>query len=145
MRRIPICLSLACVLAFGSPPTARGDDPLRTPVALVTSHKADPCGFERTEAYGAGLMHFSTEMLWGCEAVARRRAAALPLGDRLLRFAKAMNRYEAAVATASRLSYSTRRTTGIYMPVPALTDTEKQALAESTGTLQALAEIRSGF
>jgi hypothetical protein len=117
-------LALICAL-----PALAGEAPPR-------AEGAQACGFFRNQAYGKGLGHFATEMLWACEAIARRRAAAMPLGDRLEATDAALARYrEAVVAEAGR---------GHFRP-GGFTEADKATLAEATGALTALAAISAGF
>ena len=90
-----------------------------------TLSPSNPCAFFSDRAYGRGLDHPATGMLWACEAIADRRRAGLALGDRLAATDFALGRYQAAV-TAD----------------PGADDA---ALARSTGTLDALEAIAAGF
>ena len=45
---------------------------------------ADACLFFRGQAYKRAIDDFATEMLLACEVIARRRAAGVPLSDRLI-------------------------------------------------------------
>jgi hypothetical protein len=116
--------------------------------AASTLGATDPCGYFRGQAYGRGLDHFLTEMVWACETIARRRAAGMPLGDRLLAVEGALERYRTAVvaagaAGAERLARASAQATGARRP--AEWEAVKASIAAETGTLAALEAIRSGF
>ena len=76
-------------------------------------------------------------MLWACETIAVRRAAGVPLGDRLEATEAALVRYRAAVI-AEAAGRAGGRAFGI-------SEADKAVLAESTGMLAALAGIAGGF
>lgn len=101
----------------------------------------DPCTFYRMQAFGRGLDHFASEMLWACEAIAARRGAAMPLSERLDAMAGALERYRAALIEAGRESYNRDREIGLL----GLSEAAKRDLAERTGTLAALEAIRTGY
>lgn len=98
---------------------------------------SDPCSFFRAHAYGRGLTHFATEMLWACEAIRARREAEMEVGERLLAVEQALERYRAAVIAAGVAARGGRSWTG--------GDATRTALAETTGMLAALEAIRFGF
>lgn len=107
----------------------------------ATGANADPCTFYRMQAFGRGLDHFASEMLWACEAIAARRGAAMPLSERLDAMAGALERYRAALIEAGRENYLRDREIGLL----GLSETAKRDLAERTGTLAALEAIRTGY
>jgi hypothetical protein len=122
----PIRSCLAALALASAPPAAAGE----------SAAAAKPCGFFRSQAYGKGIGHFATEMLWACETIAVRRAAAVPLGDRLEATDAALARYrEAVIAAASRARF---RSGGFG-------ETDKAALAEATGALTALSAISACY
>jgi hypothetical protein len=138
MRR-PTRLALPAflaALALGVPAAAfDGGEPSRT---------SDPCGFFRAQAYGRGLEHYATEMLWACEAIAARRDREQELSLRLEAVELALERYREAVVAAGSggpgAAGRPARTPG-FGP----SDAVKAELAESTGMLAALEAIRAGF
>ncbi len=146
MRRLKpslsaLALAAALLVAPPPPPAAAGEE---RPPALSALGATDPCGFFRGQAYGRGLDHFLTEMLWACEAIATRRGAGMPLGDRLLAADGALERYREAVVAAGAADFARARSTGPGARLGAA-DAVKSTLAAQTGTLTALDAIRSGF
>ena len=145
-RRMPrptrsIAAGLVAVAAcLGQPCRAEAHDPV-----LATLEVPDPCSFYRGQAYGKGLAHFTTEMLWTCEAIAARRAAGMTLGDRLQAADMALNRYRAALLDAGRARFRSARAGAPRPGVLGLDDAAKRALAENSGALAALDAIRTGF
>jgi hypothetical protein len=138
MRR-PTRLAIPAFLAafaLGVPAAAfDGGEPSRT---------SDPCGFFRSQAYGRGIEHYATEMLWACEAIAGRREREQELSLRLEAVELALERYrEAVVAAGSGVFAGGVRTA--RAPTFGPSDAEKAELAESTGMLAALEAIRAGF
>ena len=121
------CLA-ALVLALGLPAHA-GE-----PVGSRSQDVGVACGFFRNQAFGKGLGHYATEMLWACETIARRRAGERPLGDRLEATDAALNRYRDAVIAEARRARAAP-----------FTERDKQTLAEATGALVALSGIAEGF
>jgi hypothetical protein len=111
-------LVLALCLFAGAP--AAGGERLGS-----TLEPSNLCGFFRDQAWGKGIGHYATEMLWACEAIAARRGAGLPLGDRLEAVESALARYHAAVV--------------------ARPPEEAPAVARSTGALDALQAVAAGF
>jgi hypothetical protein len=103
---------------------------------------SDPCGFYRAQAYGRGISHMATEMLWACEAIYARRAAGMPLGDRLLAAELALERYRTAVISAGQAAFARDRRHGLE---GSHRDHAKREIAEHTGALAALEAIRAGF
>ena len=116
MRNVRLRMSLLCLAAIAgfsaSVPPANGGEPASA-TTLVTLRAADPCGFHRSEAFGRGLTHYATEMLWACEAIADRRAASMPLGDRLAVLDVALAAYREAVIAAGRRAFAERRDRGV--------------------------------
>ena len=134
-RALALTLGLALVVAAQA---MAGENRLRT-------EPSDPCGFYRGQAYGRGLEHFSTEMVWACEAIANRRAAGMPLGERLLAAEAALDRYRAAVIAAGAISFTRNRTNRPGSAHLGTGEAAKSAIAETAGALAALDSIRSGF
>jgi hypothetical protein len=104
-----------------------------------------PCVFFRGQAYRQGVVHFASEMLWVCEAIAARRAARMPLGDRLAATEAAMERYRDAVISAGRMAFAETRSSDIAPRIHGLSDEAKHRIAAETGALVALEAIREGF
>ena len=135
-----LCLAAIAGLSASVPPADGGEPASAT--TLVTLGAADACGFHRSEAFGRGITHYATEMLWACEAIADRRAAGMPLGDRLAVIEVALAAYREAVIAAGRRAFAERRgNTGM----PKLTEAAKRDLAERSGALAALEAIQTGF
>jgi hypothetical protein len=130
-----LALLLAVALTTASARAAEGPTP--APGSLQPS---DPCTFYRGQAYGKGMEHVATEMLWACEAIAQRRAANLPLGDRLEAAAAAIERYRTAVIVAAMKIFGRSRG-----PRFGLSEVATRELADSTGALVALEGISTGF
>ena len=61
---------------------------------------ADACLFFRGQAYKHAIDDFATEMLLACEVIARRRAAGVPLSDRLIATEAMLETYREAVVAA---------------------------------------------
>ena len=118
-------LALACAL------------PAHSGETLASLEAATACGFFQGQAYGKGLAHFATEMLWACETIAIRRASGVQLGDRLAATEAALARYREAVIAGAAV-----RPHGHAF---GLSENEKAVLAESTGALAALEGISVGF
>jgi hypothetical protein len=110
-------LVLALPLLAGAP--AAGGERLQS-----TLQPSSSCGFFRDQAWGKGIGHFATEMLWACEAIAVRRGAGLPLGDRLEAVDLALARYHDAVVARPE---------------------DAPDLARTTGALDALQAVAAGF
>lgn len=108
---------------------------------VILGTRSDPCGFYRTQAFGRGLDHFASEMLWACEAIETRRRAEVPLSDRLVAVAGALDRYRGALIEAGREGYQRDREAGLL----GLSELAKRDLAEATGMLAALEAIRTGY
>jgi hypothetical protein len=138
MSRFPPRLVACALLVLNLATSAEaGEPPRRVPTEPVRATQSDPCTFYRVQAYGKGLGHFSTEMLWACEAIRARRLAGMPLGDRLLAVEAVLEEFRHAVVSANR-------TGSMYRRGPAAAK-RAQSLAESTGALLALEGIRTGF
>lgn len=134
---------LLVALAIGlSPPPARAGEEQG---AAAPAQRSDPCGFYRGQAYGRGLAHFATEMLWACEAIEARRASQMELSERMLAAEAALERYRAAVVAAGAAAFARERAARRGSLRLGAGDAAKAALAESTGTLAALDAIRAGF
>ena len=116
MRSAAFVLGL-CLLAGA--PAAAGE------LLGSTLQASSPCGFFRDQAWGKGIGHYATEMLWACEVIASRRGAGLPLGARLEAVERALARYRDALIA------------GPDDPAP--------ELARSTGALDALQAVAAGF
>jgi hypothetical protein len=112
------------------------------PAAAQPAVASDPCGFYRGQAYGRGIGHMATEMLWACEAISARRGAGMPLGDRLLAVELALERYRAAVISAGQAAFARDRRHGLD---GGQREAAKREIAEHTGALAALDAIRAGF
>jgi hypothetical protein len=113
--------------------------PAQDRLVLTTLEPTQACGFFRNQAYGKGLAHFATEMLWACETIAARRGAGLPLSERLEAAEAALLRYRDGILAGDRDAVSSHR------PVFGLGDARKRELAEATGVLAALSAIETGF
>jgi len=137
---VVLAVALAPAGAAWAGEVAPATDP--RPAQTVTAGSAgDPCTFYRTQAFGRGLEHFASEMLWACEAIAARRGGAIPLSERLDAMAGALERYRSALIEAGRQGYLRDREAGLL----GLNEADKRELAERTGTLAALEAIRSGY
>lgn len=110
-----------------------------------TFEAAKPCEFFRGQSYRRGLTHFATEMFWVCEVIAARKAARMPLGDRLAATDAALSDYRAAVIAAGRTAFAETRIRDIGPQNHGLSDATKRHLAEETGVLAALEAIRTGY
>jgi len=107
-------LLLAAALALPSL-AAPGERP--RPSTLSPS---SPCAFFRDRAYGKGLDHPATAMLWACEAIALRRGAGMPLGDRLEVVDLALGRYRAGVVAAPANEAAVAATSGVLAALDAI-------------------------
>jgi hypothetical protein len=112
-------------------------------VSPAGSTASDPCSFYRAHAYGQGIDHYTTEVVWACEAVAQRRATGQPLSDRVEAVEFALRQYRAALVADTRRRFA-------HAPAPGTTYAEareraRRALAEESGMLAALEAIREGF
>jgi hypothetical protein len=108
------------ILVLAATPAAAGER------AVSALQPASPCSFFRDQAWGKGIGHFATEMLWACEAIALRRGAGVPLGDRLAEAELALARYHE----------------GFVAGVPVGREAE---LARASGALDALDAVSGGF
>jgi hypothetical protein len=135
-----IALACAMILCLCGAAVAGDAGPRGT---AAEGQSSDPCSFYRHEAYGKGLEHFATEVVWACEAVAERRGAGMPLSDRMRAVEFALERYREAVVAANRRGFAHR-------PGPGdgwrdARERTREALAAETGILAALEAIRAGF
>lgn len=105
---------------------------------------SDPCTFYRGQAWGRGLTHFTTEMLWACEAVQDRRRAGFALSPRLVEVEAALERYRVAFVEIAVAAFARDRARSMLRGA-AGGDAGRMELAERTGTLAALESIRTGF
>ncbi len=138
-------IGLVLVVAAGAAAdTARAGGPQAPAGAPDQLHQVqDDCGFYRSTAFGKGLTHFATEMLWACEAIQARRRAGMALSARLAHAEERFDAYRRAVVAASVADLDqARHERRIRLGIG---EAEKHALAESTGALLALEAIRSGF
>ena len=104
---------------------------------------SDPCGFYHGRAHGKGIDHYTTEMLWVCRAIAARRAAAMPVGDRLRATEAAFESYRSEVVAASVQDFA-RKQDGLTRRL-GLSEDDMQRIADRTGVLLALEAVRGGF
>ncbi len=142
----PVFASLfAALVSCGAPSSASAGEGTTPAQSARVSSQSDPCVFFRSQAYGRGLSHFATEMLWACEAVARRRAADMTLSERMLAVELALARYHAEVVSAGRSSSAPSRARDMDIGYVTTSEGLKARIAESTGTLAALEAIRLGF
>jgi hypothetical protein len=107
-----------------------------------TLRPADPCLFFRGQAYKRSIDDFTTEMLLACEVIARRRAAGVPLSDRLTATEAMLETYREAVLAARPDTFDGSGTLRWEL---GLTAAQKHAIADETGMLLALEAIRHGF
>ena len=105
----------------------------------------DPCQFFRIQASNASLAHYSQDMLWSCDEIARRRAAGLPLGDRLEATAAMLDTYRDAIITAGTEAFTRKSRSGQAPWELVLSEEEKTAIADSTDALLVIEAIRGGF
>ena len=141
MRPGPTEFILAGVLATATLAVPAGEP---SSLVLATLQPSDPCTFYRGQAYGKGVAHFATEVLWACQAIAMRRAADMPLGDRLEAAEAAIERYRAAVIAAAVAMFEQAQSSAAGARL-GLSEAAALALADSTGALVALEGIRTGF
>lgn len=149
--RLLSCLARAAVLAamlaaapLQTQPAFAGEAAI-APADGVGTLRSDPCSFYRGQAYGRGLTHVSTEMLWACEAIAARRSADMTLSERLVAVDMALDRYREAVISAGAAAFSRERGRLTESAAFGSGDAVKAALAESTGVSAALDAVRDGF
>ncbi len=138
-RSVLVATALGVLLPLGVWAGEAGDAP------AAASQRTDPCGFYRGQAFGRGLAHFSTEMLWACEAITMRRTGAVDLSERLAAVERALERYRAAVIAEGSAAFARGRARGPMSQRLGADETVKAALAERTGALAALEAVRSGF
>ncbi len=119
-----------------------GENGVSPTTATVPS---DPCGFYRSQAFGRGLTHYATEMLWACEAIQARRVADMALSDRMLAVEFALERYREAVIAAGAADFTRQRSRMSATGYFGADEAAKAEIAENTGMLAALEAIRSGF
>ncbi len=104
---------------------------------------AQLCGYLRSQARGQGIDHYTTEALWACEALAARRAAGMPLSDRMLAVAFALEQFREAMAEERAARYPRTRGPGISTRVAR--ERARAIVAEESGMLAALEAVRTGF
>ena len=109
------------------------------------TQETDPCRFFRGQALARGLADYTREMLWACEEISRRRAAQIPLGDRLEATGERLDAYREAIIAAGSAAFAREGRPGLPPRSFGLSDDEKLAIADATGTLLALEAIRRGF
>ncbi len=111
--------------------------------ARIGSASGDPCRFFRGRAFGKGVDHYATEMLWVCNAIAERRRAAMPLSDRLQATEAALENYRQGVVSATVADLDRRRRARERRL--GLSEEDTLRIAEESGALIALDAVRSGF
>lgn len=139
LRRAPARLAALCLAAcclVGLIPAAPA------PAQETTLAASDPCAFFRSRAWGKGLDDPATEMFWACEAIVARRAADIPLSDRLAAAEAALERFRGAVHDASAEAF-VNRTRGFA--TLGLAPSRERDLAEASGVIAALEAIRERF
>lgn len=140
LRRCALaCLAAACLSPVGPAPVL-ADGNAGAPIAETGP---DPCHFFRGRALGKGVDHYATEMLWVCDAIADRRAAALPMSDRLRATEAALDGYRREVLAASVADFVRRRAARDL--TLGLSEADTLRIAEETGALGALEAVRAGF
>jgi len=112
------------------------------PVAVGLA-PSDPCAFFRGRAWGQGIAHYTTEMLWACEAIAVRHAAAMPLSERLRETEAALDRFRDAVVLAGGAAFE--RSRRLQLRYLGVSPADEREIAERVGVLAALDDIRAGF
>ncbi len=116
------------------------------PEATVSVYApGDDCGFFRDQAADQALTHYSQDMLWACEAIARRRAAGMLLGDRLLATQAMLATYRDAVRAAGADAFVRKGREGLPPWMLSLSADEKYRIADATGALLVIEAIRDGF
>lgn len=140
----PLFVATLAALSAVCAPARAGEDATTvaaqsSPVVAVVS---DPCGFFRGQAYGRGITHFATEMLWACEEIAARRSVHMALSERLTAVDLALERYRAAVVEAGAAGHVQGRSS-VHAFGPG--ETAKRRIADETGMMAALEAIRTGF
>jgi len=144
-RPISTGLAAAVCLAVAAPLFPAGDRGAARAEGPVRERQEATCTFFRGQAYRRGMVHFATEMLWACEAIATRRAAGMPVGVRLEATEAALQRYRSAVIDAGRTAFAETRLSDAGPQVHGLSDGTKHRIAAETGALAALEAIRNGF
>jgi hypothetical protein len=124
-----------------SPPRFDSD----RPTVEMTLDPTDSCRFFREQAARKALEHYTRDMLWACEEIARRRSVGLPLGDRLLATQLMLDTYREAVTNARSEVVARNGRTGMPTWALALSDDDKYRIADSSGSLLVLEAIRNGF
>lgn len=146
MPDLRLAIALLAFTGASAPGQAAEDGPVATRpgTAETTTRSAvsDPCGFFRGQAYGRGLSHVATEMLWACEEIAARRAAGMTVSERLVAVELALDRYRAEVVAAGAAGFARGVTSSHYFGPG---DAAKHRIAEDSGMLAALEAIRTGF
>jgi hypothetical protein len=104
---------------------------------------AQLCGYYRSQARGQGINHYTTEALWACEALSARRAAGMPLSDRMLAVAHALEQFREAMSEERAARYP--RTGGPGIPLRVARERTREIVAEESGMLAALEAVRTGF
>ncbi len=138
------CLAFAILALIGLSPA--GATPARADAgaaARIESASGDPCRFFRGRAFGKGIDHYATEMLWVCDAIAERRRAAMPLSDRLLATEIALESYRRKIISAAVTDLDRRRRERDRRL--GLSEAENLRIAEESGALTALDAVRLGF
>lgn len=138
LRRALAIVLLAVQVIAAPPPAVAQSSPLA--VGLAPS---DPCHFYRGRAWGQGIGHYTTEMLWACEAIAVRRAAAIPLSDRLQATEAALDRFREAVILEGGAAFE--RSRRLQLRYLGVSPADEREIAERVGVLAALDDIRAGF
>lgn len=105
----------------------------------------DPCRFYRSQAWRQGLMHFSQDMLWSCEAIAERRRAGIRLSDRLIAAEAALEAYRTGVINFARARYQRSRDLGLDTFSRRVTEQEKREIAQSSGAFAAIEALAGGY
>ena len=150
LRRIVAAMALAAGVAGAGSTGMAGEQAFADndgdeSVALRPQGSSDPCSFFRQQTYRKALTDYTREMLWACEEIVRRRAAHVPLSDRLEATATMLEAYREAVTAAGSEAFDRNRHSGIPAWGLGLSEEEKYAIADSTGALLALEAIRNGF
>jgi hypothetical protein len=129
--------ALALTGALLAPPGPAASD------ALHEAAFGDLCGYYRSQARGQGLDHYTTEALWACQALAARKAAGMPLSDRMQAVAFALEQFREAMAEERAARYP--RTGGPGVPTRVARERAREIVAEESGMLAALEAVRTGF
>jgi hypothetical protein len=114
--------------------------------AITTSlDPSETCRFFRGQTLRKALDHYTRDMLYACEEIARRRSVGMPLGDRLVATQAMLDTYREAVDAAGSAAVAQHAESGIPSWALALSDEEKYRIADATGSLLVLEAIRNGF